>query len=265
MAATLANAKKRRGVARASLTRLTTRLKELEGNAGGERVLDLVQCMSQKLSDLDAEFQTQHRTVIDLIDDDDDALAKEQEILDAHDDLVTELSVRVKQVISASSLSANESSCRIATRKLSHLQKSLNSIASAIGDGSSPPSDMCLLKQYEERTSDINKDLAKVRDDLELEETDKLLDTLENQVLDCSVKIKKLLSPACTKSESSTLPSEHKGVRLPKLDVPTFDGNLLNWRSFWEQFRISVHDRAHLSDSEKLVYLQQSYTKLMFA
>ena len=65
---------------------------------------------------------------------------------------------------------------------------------------------MCLLKQCEERTSDINKDLAKVRDDLhrmELEETDKLFelqDTLENQVFDCSVKIKKLLSPACTKS-----------------------------------------------------------------
>ena len=140
---------------------------------------------------------------------------------------MTELSVRVKQVISASSLSANESSRRIATRKLSHIQKSLNSIASAIGDGSSPPSDMCLLKQYEERTSDINKDLAKVRDDLhrmELKEKDKLFeqqDTLENQIFDCSVKIKKLLSSACSKSESSTLPSEHKGVRLPKLDVPT--------------------------------------------
>ena len=58
-----------------------------------------------------------------------------------------------------------------------------------------PSSDMCLLKPYEERTSTLNKDLAKVRDDLhkmELEETDKLFqlqDTLENQVFDCSVKI----------------------------------------------------------------------------
>ena len=74
-------------------------------------------------------------------------------------------------------------------------------------------------------------------------------DTLQNQVFDCSVKIEKLLSPACTKSESSTLPSKHKGVRLPKLAVPTFDGNRI---SFWKQFRILVHD------SEKLVYLQQS-------
>ena len=32
----------------------------------------------------------------------------------------------------------------------------------------------------------------------------------------------------------------------------------MNWRSFWEQFCISVHERPNLSDSEKLVYLQQS-------
>ena len=54
------------------------------------------------------------------------------------------------------------------------------------------------------------------------------------------------------------MPLDGKGVKLPKLDVPTFDGNILNWRSFWEQFRISVHDCSNLSDSEKLVYLQHS-------
>ena len=58
---------------------------------------------------------------------------------------------------------------------------------------------------------------------------------------------------------ASSLPvPDSKGVRLPKLEVPTFDGNILNWRCFWEQFRVSVHDRSSLSDSEKLVYLQHS-------
>lgn len=55
-----------------------------------------------------------------------------------------------------------------------------------------------------------------------------------------------------------TLYSLIHGVKLPKLDVPTFDGNLLNWRTFWEQFCILVHDRTSLSNVEKLVYLQQS-------
>ena len=60
---------------------------------------------------------------------------------------------------------------------------------------------------------------------------------------------------------SVTLPhsaGDSKGVRLPKLDAPTFNGSILSWRSFWEQFTISVHDRSSLSNSEKLVHLQQS-------
>ena len=45
---------------------------------------------------------------------------------------------------------------------------------------------------------------------------------------------------------------ESKGVKLPKLDVPKFGGSILNWRSFWEQLCVVVHDRPHLLDSEKL-------------
>jgi hypothetical protein len=140
----LTNVKKRRGVARASLTQLTNRLKDLEGKVGSDKAMDLAQRMSQKLSDLDADFQTHHHAVVDLTDDE-GTLAKEQEVLDAHDDLVTELSLRIKHVISASLLS-DEASRRIATRTLSHLQKSLGSFTSVIGDDSTPPSDACLLK-----------------------------------------------------------------------------------------------------------------------
>ena len=47
-------------------------------------------------------------------------------------------------------------------------------------------------------------------------------------------------------------------MKLPKLDVPTFNGDILNWKSFWEQFCVSVHDRTTLSSSKKLVYLQHA-------
>ena len=33
---------------------------------------------------------------------------------------------------------------------------------------------------------------------------------------------------------------------------------VLHWVHFWEQFKISIHDRPQLSESEKLVYLQQA-------
>ena len=92
---------------------------------------------------IESKFRTHHHAVVNLIDDE-ETLAKEQELLDTHDDLVSELSVRVKQVIDAASPSSNESSRRIATRKLTHLQQSLASITSAISDPSTAPSDACL-------------------------------------------------------------------------------------------------------------------------
>ena len=121
----LANARKRRGVARASITRLCNHLKDLEGKTEQPKTLELARRLSQKLTDLDSEFRTHHHTVIDLTDDE-DALAKEQKLLDTHDDLLAGLSVRIKQVIAASSPLLDESSRRIALCKLNHLHNCLS-------------------------------------------------------------------------------------------------------------------------------------------
>ena len=59
-------------------------------------------------------------------------------------------------------------------------------------------------------------------------------------------------------TDPSTSDSLGEEVKLPKLDVPTFDDDILHWRTFWEQFCVSVHGRSGLSDLEKLIYLQQS-------
>ena len=262
--AAIANIKRRRGVARASLTRLSNRVKELEPESRDPKTPDLAERMAVKLSELDSDFRDQHHALIDLIEGD-EALERQQETLDAHDDLVTELSVRIKQIISASSPSAINSSRKALSRKLIHIQKSIDSIASFVTDTSTAAdTDVCLLRQYIEKAADINRDLSKVRDDLhhlDIDDTDELFgqqERLEGQVFDCSVNMKKLLFSVPASSVTSTPSSDGKGVKLPKLDVPKFDGEILNWRSFWEQFCISVHDRTNLSDAEKLVYLQQS-------
>ena len=38
------------------------------------------------------------------------------------------------------------------------------------------------------------------------------------------------------------------GVNLPRIEIPTFDGNILNWRLFWEQFQAAVHDKPQLEE-----------------
>ena len=93
--ATIANVRKRRGVARASLTRLANRVRDLEREDRNPRTLVLAERMSTKLMQLDSDFRAQHHALINLIEEE-DTLEREQEALDAHDDLVTDLSVQIK-------------------------------------------------------------------------------------------------------------------------------------------------------------------------
>ena len=45
---------------------------------------------------------------------------------------------------------------------------------------------------------------------------------------------------------------------LPKIKVPTFDGDVLKWSSFWSTFRPTIHDRKDLNPCQKLNYLKQA-------
>ena len=262
----ISNQRKRRGVVRASITRLGTRLKELEDKVEEPTTHDLAKRLAAKLETLDAEFKAHHFSLIDLIDDE-GTLGKEQETLDQHDDDVTSLAVRIQQVITISSATpTNLDQRKTLSRKLQHLDKNLSLVSETIKTLSSRAEDVCRLQQHEEQLSDYKKDLADFRNSLlslELAEGDELMGlhtTLEKRFFDCSLQIKQLLRPHAHAHEPTPGPthSDSKGVKLPKLDVPTFDGNILNWKCFWEQFCISVHDRSSLSDSEKLVYLQHA-------
>ncbi|XP_069107368.1 uncharacterized protein [Argopecten irradians] len=52
----------------------------------------------------------------------------------------------------------------------------------------------------------------------------------------------------------STISSHYH--KLPKLDLPKFSGNILEWHSFWDSFESSVHCNPSLSDVQKFNYLK---------
>ena len=258
----LSTHRKRRGVAKASITRLANRLKDLESDISQPAVVDHAQRMQRKLDSLDVDFRSHHRDIIDLTDDE-DSLSKEQEVLDEHDDVIAELSVRISQLIGVCTSSQLSTSPRkIASRKLARIEKTLSDMNLAVAALEGDP-DSCLLRQYEEQVSDVKKELSDTHNELlklELDDSDDLVikqETLEKTIFDCAVTIKKQIASVPERGPP-TVASDGKGMKLPKLDVPTFDGNILNWRTFWEQFCVAVHDRSNLSDSEKLVYLQHS-------
>ena len=53
---------------------------------------------------------------------------------------------------------------------------------------------------------------------------------------------------------SSSSPQAH--CKLPKLGLPQFAGNPLDWQGFWDQFRVSIQDKSSVNDIDKFNYLK---------
>ena len=49
-------------------------------------------------------------------------------------------------------------------------------------------------------------------------------------------------------------------VRLPKLTIKPFNGNLTNWMSFWDSYKSSIHESSELSNIDKFNYLKSLVT-----
>ena len=122
---------KRRGVVCASITRLSTRLKELERKTFDPTTLDLVHLMSRKLESLELEFKVHHHTLIDILDDEED-LQMEQDLLDQHDEDISVLAARIQHLITNCSRSSNSTSCKVVFRKLIRLQINLSTMSTEV-------------------------------------------------------------------------------------------------------------------------------------
>lgn len=49
-------------------------------------------------------------------------------------------------------------------------------------------------------------------------------------------------------------------VQLPKLQIPTFDGSLCGWQSFWDHFDTTIHKNTELLRIKKFKYLLTYFT-----
>ena len=55
-------------------------------------------------------------------------------------------------------------------------------------------------------------------------------------------------------SSHRTTQVQDVGVRLPKLELSKFDGYIINWQGFWDQFLIAIHENESLADIDKFTY-----------
>lgn len=91
--------RKQRGVVRASIPRLGTRLRELKKTPNQPGVSDHSKQLATRLKLLDADFKTVHLQIVHVIEEEATALETEQDALDRHDDESTGLTIRLQKII----------------------------------------------------------------------------------------------------------------------------------------------------------------------
>ena len=260
----IAGIRMKRGVVRASITQLTNRIDEVERMRDRDAALCHAQRVSAKLSELDSAFRSLQFKLIDLTDAEDvDSMDKEQGIMNEHDDNIDNLTIRIQQLLVVLEANGPSSSTRrLLVRKLTRLEEALTAIGELL-EAVTPADleDRALIEQYQEELSDCKGQLTKLHDEisqLQLEVGDELLKAhsrIKKLLFDGCHKVKKLLK---LQEASTSSGSESKGLKIPKLEALSFNGNILNWTHFWEQFTISIDKCSSSTDVEKFVYLQNS-------
>ena len=159
----LSSSRKKRGVVRASLTKLRTRLDELEATINLPDTIDHVKRLCLRLQTLAEDFKLHHYAIVELVDDEEDS-RREQEVLDEHDEEVSRLAIRLEK-LSTTCSSSGPDQLKIPLKRLKHLEKALSTV---YGGATSFPvdGDICLLQQYDEQLSELKKEFSDTRHSL---------------------------------------------------------------------------------------------------
>ena len=264
----LTKLKRRRGVSKASITRIRSRIEELEGLGDHPSTAENAKQLASKLESLESEFKSYHFQIVDLVEEDEEALSREQDILDNHDDQVAAMSVRIKKLCSSATPTRSSTVNKnvLLARKLEHLHGCITAKKRQIVrfDNKEEEFEVSIVEQLQIQLRDhdsslkaIHEELLSIEDQDSVKAEKELHSALEGVLFECLSTIRKLLK-ACRDSTTAPPSTDRSGVKLPKIDVPMFDGDILQWRQFWEQYCISVHDHTNLTDSEKMVYLRHS-------
>ena len=80
----------------------------------------------------------------------------------------------------------------------------------------------------------------------------------KTQLRRLSTEDRKASTPTTTMAHGPASSSRPRPVQLPKIALPTFEGDLMTWSTFWSQFKAAVDSNPDLSNSNILAYLRDS-------
>ncbi|GBM81419.1 hypothetical protein AVEN_64046-1 [Araneus ventricosus] len=108
-----------------------------------------------------------------------------------------------------------------------------------------------LKKKFEDVFDSIYTACDETVIDSYVEEQESILENIDETYL---TVVRKFKTSNCCSSKTEVSDS----VKLPKLSLPTFTGNINEWITFKDLFNAAVNNNSSLSDSQRLTYLKLS-------
>jgi len=103
-------------------------------------------------------------------------------------------------------------------------------------------------------------DLVKEEVPNEIEQADAYMEDIYDTIAKLEQLFTKTSMTAPAASTSGPLPSRNptseSKVKLPKLTIQPFRGELTTWTTFWDSFEVAIHNNRSLSNIEKFNYLR---------
>ena len=193
--AQLINLRRRRGVARVSITGLEKKITEAEAMKYKSGIVDRARTLKEKVDTADTEFKKHHFSIVELLDE--EYVDVEQGVLDNHEDEVLDLLTRLEWLINAPIQQDKTPLTKATGRRLEHLDKKVTSVNEAVSKLTSND-DVCLIRLYEQldtfkvELDDIYQSVLN-SDEPEDEELSIRQTELIQKLFDCSLVVKRLL------------------------------------------------------------------------
>lgn len=115
---------------------------------------------------------------------------------------------------------------------------------------------MCLNEKLQ-TLKQLDSEIVELVEEGELETDITGADGYKENVFRALTQIDKAMrQPAADPPPVATPPPVSGKVKLPKITLPRFGGNLLKWSAFWDSYESAVHTNRGLSDVDKFNYLR---------
>lgn len=89
-----------------------------------------------------------------------EALAEEQQALDDHEDIISELSIHVQRLIASVTPSASSDALKLSTKWLTLLQGKLKDIDTAVNGMDDDEDNICALEEYRDQIAGLKGELS---------------------------------------------------------------------------------------------------------